>query len=49
MMHNGVGAGVGTGARDLAKGGLDPTSNRGVDNFVPAITGQLVKTDIGTS
>ena len=48
MMHNGVGAGVGTGAKGLAKGGLDPTSNRGVDNFGPAITGQLIKTDIGT-
>jgi hypothetical protein len=49
MMHNGVGAGVGTGAKGLAMGGLDPTSNRGVDNFGPAITGQLIKTDIGTS
>ena len=47
MMHNRMGASVGSGAKRLANGGFNPTCNGGINYFGPAKTGQFVKTDIG--
>merc|ERR1719187_1133823 len=47
MMHYRMGAGVGTGAKSLANGGFNPTSNGGINYFGPAKTGQFVETDVG--
>ena len=47
MMHNRMGAGVGSGAKRLAYGRFSPTSNWGINYFGPTKTRQFVETNIG--
>ena len=44
-----MGAGVGTGAHSLTNWGFDSAGDGWIYDFVPAKTGQLVKTDVRTS